>query len=67
MENWELRVPGAEPALIVYRGPLLLAFDPVYNAVDPDAVPVFDAKTLHPEIAITNRATQPWIWLRSKH
>ena len=50
----------------VYRGPLLMAFDPVYNAVDPDAVPAMDAKTLHPEIATTNRVIQPWILVKVK-
>jgi len=48
----------------IYRGPLLLAFDPVYNTVDPDAVPSLVAETLRPEIATTNRAIQPWVLVK---
>jgi uncharacterized protein len=48
----------------IYRGPLLLAFDPVYNTVDPDAVPGLDAKTLRPVIATTNRTIQPWVLVK---
>jgi DUF1680 family protein len=48
----------------IYRGPLLLAFDPVYNAFDPDAVPDLDAKALHPELITTNRSIQPWVLIK---
>jgi hypothetical protein len=48
----------------IYRGPLLLAFDPVYNTVDPDGVPDLDAKSLHPEIVMTNRTIQPWVLVK---
>jgi DUF1680 family protein len=50
----------------VYRGPLLLAFDPVYNSFDPEAVPALDAKVLRPEIVITSRAIQPWVLIKVK-
>lgn len=30
----------------IYRGPILLAFDPVYNTMDPAAVPELDARDL---------------------
>lgn len=50
----------------IYRGPLLLAFDPVYNLLDPDAVPDLDAKALHPEMVMTSRTIQPWVLIRVK-
>ena len=50
----------------IYRGPLLLAFDPVYNAVDPDAVPDLNAAGLQPEMVTTNRSIQPWVLIRVK-
>jgi hypothetical protein len=50
----------------IYRGPVLLAFDPVYNTMDPDAVPELDAATLKLEPASTNRRYQPWVLLKVK-
>ncbi len=50
----------------IYRGPILLAFDPVYNTMDPDAIPELDAATLKPEPASTNRKYKPWILLKVK-
>jgi len=50
----------------IYRGPLLLAFDPVYNTFDPDAVPSLDAHSLHSEAVNTNRNIQPWVLIKVK-
>jgi DUF1680 family protein len=50
----------------IYRGPLLLAFDPVYSTLDPDSVPGLDAKALHPEIVTTNHSIQPWVLIKVK-
>jgi uncharacterized protein len=50
----------------IYRGPLLLAFDPIYNAVDPGAVPPLDAQALHSEIVTTNRNIRPWVLVKVK-
>lgn len=48
----------------IYRGPILLAFDPVYNTMDPDAIPEFDALSLKPVIASTTRRIHPWVLVR---
>ena len=50
----------------IYHGPVLLAFDPVYNSLDPSAVPELDAKTLKPELANTSRRFQPWVLIKVK-
>lgn len=50
----------------IYRGPLLLAFDPVYNTFDPDAVPSLDAHSLHSEVVNTNRNIHPWVLIKVK-
>jgi hypothetical protein len=50
----------------IYRGPILLAFDPVYNTMDPEAIPELDAATLKPEPASTNRKVQPWVLFKVK-
>jgi DUF1680 family protein len=50
----------------IYRGPILLAFDPVYNSMDPEDIPELDAATLKPESTSTNRRYQPWVLLKVK-
>jgi DUF1680 family protein len=50
----------------IYHGPLLLAFDPVYNSLDPSAVPELDPKTLEPEQVKTNQRIQPWVLIKVK-
>jgi DUF1680 family protein len=49
----------------VYRGPILLAFDPVYNSMDPDAIPEFDARGLKLEAATTGNGIRPWTLLKA--
>ncbi|MEP7366303.1 MAG: beta-L-arabinofuranosidase domain-containing protein [Acidobacteriota bacterium] len=48
----------------IYRGPLLLAFDPAYNKMNPDAVPQLDAKTLRLEPVKTDKRIQPWVLVK---
>ena len=50
----------------VYRGPILLAFDPVYNAMDPDAVPELDAHDMRFQLEETKRWLQPWALYKVK-
>ena len=50
----------------VYHGPILLAFDPVYNESDPASIPRMDAKTLSFEVGQTTRQIQPWMILTTK-
>ncbi len=45
----------------VYRGPLLLAFDPVYNSMDPDEIPEMDARNLQFKPATTPEPIAPWV------
>jgi DUF1680 family protein len=46
----------------VYYGPLLLAFDPVYNSMDPDQIPEMDARTLKlTPASAPQRSIQPWV------
>jgi uncharacterized protein len=50
----------------IYHGPLLLAFDPVDNTIDPSTVPELAAKDLQPEVIPTNRTIQPLVLLTVK-
>lgn len=47
-----------------YVGPILLAFDPAYNSMDPGVIPEMDAKHFKLQPATTNKSIQPWL-LRS--
>lgn len=51
-----------------YRGPLLLAFDPVYNTIDPEEIPELDARGLRLEVDPTRaaRLVQPWLMVTLK-
>jgi DUF1680 family protein len=50
----------------VYYGPILLAFDPVYNVMDPMDVPELDARNLNPRFEKTDRTFQPWVLVNVK-
>ena len=50
----------------VYHGPILLAFDPVHNEVDPAEIPEIDATTLSFEAGQTTRQIQPWMILTAE-
>jgi DUF1680 family protein len=50
----------------IYHGPLLLAFDPVYNLMDPEDVPELDARNLNPRFEKTDRIFQPWLLVKVK-
>jgi DUF1680 family protein len=47
----------------VYRGPLLLAYDRRFNAMDPDAVPALDARTLSPRSVTAEGWIAPYLLL----
>ena len=48
----------------IYRGPLLLAFDPVDNSMDPSQVPELDAKALNSRLVGSRRVIQPWVLVK---
>lgn len=50
----------------VYHGPILLAFDPVHNEIDPAEIPQIDANTLSFEVGHTTRQIQPWMILTAE-
>jgi uncharacterized protein len=50
----------------IYRGPLLLAYDPAYNTLDPQAVPEVDARDITYEFSTAARGPQPWLLLSVK-
>lgn len=50
----------------IYRGPLLLAFDPVYNSMGPDKIPDLDARNLQLKLDNTSRPIKPWVLLRTR-
>jgi hypothetical protein len=43
----------------IYRGPILLAFDPTYNSTDPATVPELDARDLKFQFEKTRLSIQP--------
>jgi uncharacterized protein len=49
----------------IYYGPLLLAFDPVYNSMDPDQIPELNASGLKLEPVTTDRVIRPWLLLKT--
>jgi hypothetical protein len=50
----------------IYRGPVLLAFDPVYSGMEPDAVPEMDALDMDSRIEKPQRAIEPLLLLSVK-
>jgi len=48
----------------LYRGPILLAFDPRFNTMDPDAVPTVDVGTISFEPAAFSGKWPPWLLVR---
>ncbi len=50
----------------IYRGPLLLAFDPVFNSMDPQEVPEIDARQIEYGYETPVRPIQPWLLLKLK-
>jgi uncharacterized protein len=45
----------------IYSGPILLAFDPVYNDLDPDQIPAMDAVGLQLTPDNSDRLIRPWL------
>jgi hypothetical protein len=52
----------------IYDGPILLAFDPVYNPMDPGDIPELDARNLKPRPPCekTDRVFWPWLLVKVK-
>jgi uncharacterized protein len=50
----------------IYRGPILLAFDPAYNTIDPAAIPELDSRHLSFEAVHTSLPIQPLQLLKVK-
>ncbi|MHB9036986.1 MAG: beta-L-arabinofuranosidase domain-containing protein [Armatimonadota bacterium] len=50
----------------IYRGPILLAYDQRFNAMDPDDVPSLDAGALSYEWSPWDGDLKPWMLLRFK-
>lgn len=50
----------------VYYGPLLLAFDPVFNTMDANQIPEIQAGKLQLQPAATERSIQPWVLFKVK-
>lgn len=55
-----------EGKVSLYRGPILMAFDPVYNSTDPDEIPILDALSLDLKMTSTSRQFQPLVLLKVK-
>ncbi len=49
-----------------YRGPILLAFDPTFNTMDPGAIPEMDARHFKPEPTSVEPRLQPWLLVSVK-
>lgn len=45
----------------IYRGPILLAFDPVWNSIDSDRIPQMDAHNVRLQVVQGNRSIEPWL------
>ena len=48
----------------LYVGPILLAFDPAYNTMDPGGIPEMEGRQLKLEPTATNKSIQPWLLRR---
>lgn len=51
---------SCEGKVAIYRGPLLLAYDARYNALDPDALPALDWPTTVMESSTWTEPIPPW-------
>jgi hypothetical protein len=58
--GWETLDPGVMVTSI-YRGPILLTYDPRYNAIGFDDLPVLEAAELTPVVASSDIAPIPWV------
>jgi hypothetical protein len=45
----------------VYRGPILLTYDPRFNEIDPDDLPELDARILNPQKVEVDTWLRPWM------
>jgi DUF1680 family protein len=50
----------------IYRGPILLAYDPAFDSYENASLPEFDARAVEFKLVDSNRAIQPWMIVRVK-
>ena len=50
----------------IYRGPILLAYDPAFDAYENNTLPEFNARNLGFKFVTSNRPIQPWMLIRVK-
>lgn len=50
----------------IYRGPILLAFDPVYNHMDPEKIPELNARSLRLVPMAATRRIKPLVLVKAK-
>jgi hypothetical protein len=50
----------------IYQGPILLAFDPAYNTMDPQTVPEIEGRGLKLQAAESKRSIKPWLLVKVK-
>jgi len=50
----------------IYRGPILLTFDPYHNNIDPDDVPELSASGLSGEFVPCSQMLKPWVLFKIK-
>jgi uncharacterized protein len=50
----------------IYRGPILLAFDPRFNDVDPENVPETDLRTLNLTRTDWMGSLEPWLLVKTE-
>lgn len=50
----------------IYRGPILLAYDPAFDSYESNNLPEFDARNLRFQFVTSNRQIQPWILIKVK-
>lgn len=56
----------AEGKMSVYRGPILLAYDPRFNTMDAEELPTLDARTLTLERLTWEQEPRPWMLFRAR-
>jgi DUF1680 family protein len=56
----------AEGKASVYRGPILLAYDPRFNTMDAEELPTLDAGRLTLEPVTWEREPRPWVLFRAR-
>ncbi len=50
----------------IYRGPILLAYDPAFDSYEDNNLTEFDARTLGFQFVASKRPVQPWMMIKVK-